>query len=202
MYVRAGFSAAYPADSHVQARTALRKRRQKHLQRRVPSAGERPREHHRAALPRIPGMLGLPAAAASPCTGCLPAMHLPCTSRRPAPPGNAVTPEDRRGARKVLSAEKMLDALRSADGIAYGGPGAAVRYVTSGLAGRRIAVGLAAATAIVGTAVTASAAYSAAWATAVFGTAAVILSGALLIDVLRRRFLPDSGWKVLAPPTG
>jgi ubiquinone biosynthesis protein len=56
-----------------------------------------------------------------------------------------------------------------------------------GLAGRRIAVGLAAATAIVGTAVTASAAHSAAWVTAVFGTTAVILTGGLLIGVLRRR---------------
>ncbi len=56
-----------------------------------------------------------------------------------------------------------------------------------GIAGRRIAVGLAAATAIVGTAVTASAAHSAAWATALFGTAAVMLTGGLLIDILRRR---------------
>ena len=56
-----------------------------------------------------------------------------------------------------------------------------------GAACRRIAVGLAAATAIVGTAVTASAAHSAAWATAVFGTAAVLLTGGLLIDVFRRR---------------
>lgn len=55
-----------------------------------------------------------------------------------------------------------------------------------GRAGRRVAVGLAAATAIAGTAVTASAAHPAAWATAVFGTAAVLLTAGLLIDVLRR----------------
>ena len=56
-------------------------------------AGERPREHHRAGLP-TPGLLRLSAAAASPFTCCLPAMRLPGTSRRPAPPGNAVTTPD------------------------------------------------------------------------------------------------------------
>ena len=55
------------------------------------------------------------------------------------------------------------------------------------LAGRRIAVGLAAATAIVGTAVTASATHATAWMTAVFGAVAVLLTGGLLADVLRRR---------------
>jgi hypothetical protein len=55
------------------------------------------------------------------------------------------------------------------------------------LAGRRIAIGLAAATAIVGTAVTASGARSAAWVAVVFGIAAALLTGGLLIDVLRHR---------------
>jgi len=57
-------------------------------------AGERLREHHRAGLPRTPGLLRLPAATASPCTRRLPAMRLPRTSRRPAPPGCAVTTPD------------------------------------------------------------------------------------------------------------
>ena len=56
-----------------------------------------------------------------------------------------------------------------------------------GRAGRRIAIGLAAATAIVGTAILASAAHSATWVTAVFGTAAVLLTGGLLLDVTRSR---------------
>ena len=55
------------------------------------------------------------------------------------------------------------------------------------LAGRRIAVGLAAGTAIVATAVTASAARSAVWVAVVFGIAAALLTGGLLIDVLRHR---------------
>jgi len=55
------------------------------------------------------------------------------------------------------------------------------------LAGRRIAIGLAAATAIVATAVTASAARSAVWVAVVFGIAAALLTGGLLIDVLRHR---------------
>jgi len=55
------------------------------------------------------------------------------------------------------------------------------------LASRRIAVGLAAATAIVGTAVTASAVHTATWATVVFSVMAALLTGGLLIDVVRGR---------------
>ena len=55
------------------------------------------------------------------------------------------------------------------------------------LASRRIAVGLAAATAIVGAAVTASAVHTATWATVVFGVVAALLTGGLLIDVVRGR---------------
>ena len=90
-------------------------------------------------------------------------------------------------------ATRLLEGLERTLGV-RGGTGLQVDFtgardltVAIGLAGRRIAVGLAAATAIVGTAVTASAAHSAAWATAVFGSAAVLLTGGLVSDVLRRR---------------
>jgi ubiquinone biosynthesis protein len=82
--------------------------------------------------------------------------------------------------------ERMLG-VRGGSGLQVDLAGARELTTAIGLAGRRIAVGLAAATAIVGTAVTASAAHSAGWATAVFGAAAVLLTGGLLIDVLRRR---------------
>jgi hypothetical protein len=60
---------------------------------------------------------------------------------------------------------------------------------TSRFSRSRIAGGsrLAAATAITGTAVTACGARSAAWVAAVFGIAAAVLTGGLLIDVLRHR---------------
>jgi hypothetical protein len=72
MYMRRAIRAADPADSCVQARTAPRNRRQKHLQRRVPRPGTT-----RARPGRTPphtGMHRLPAAAAGPRTCCLPAM--------------------------------------------------------------------------------------------------------------------------------
>jgi ubiquinone biosynthesis protein len=90
-------------------------------------------------------------------------------------------------------ATRLLEGLERTLGV-RGGTGLQVDFRGAqdltraiGLAGRRIAVGLAAATAIVGTAVIASAARSPGWATAVFGTAAALLTGGLLVDVLRRR---------------
>jgi len=89
---------------------------------------------------------------------------------------------------------RLLEGLERATGVRGGGSGLqvdlrGVQELTGavGQAGRRIAVGLAAATAIVGTAITASAAHAAAWATITFGTAAVLLTGGLLLDVVRRR---------------
>jgi predicted unusual protein kinase regulating ubiquinone biosynthesis (AarF/ABC1/UbiB family) len=55
------------------------------------------------------------------------------------------------------------------------------------LGGRRVAVGLAAAASVVATAVVATARNAPAWATPTFGAASAILSGGLVIDVLRRR---------------
>jgi len=92
-----------------------------------------------------------------------------------------------------VRATRLLEGLirtlgvRGGTGLQVDLTGAADLTAAIGLAGRRIAVVLAAATAIVGTAVAASAAHSAAWATALFGTAAVLLTGGLLIDVLRQR---------------
>jgi hypothetical protein len=91
-----------------------------------------------------------------------------------------------RATRLLEGLERTLG-VRGGSGLQVDFGGARELTAAIGAAGRRIAVGLAAATAIVGTAVTASAAHSAAWATAVFGTAAVLLTGGLLIDVFRRR---------------
>jgi len=91
-----------------------------------------------------------------------------------------------RATRLLEGLERTLG-VRGGTGLQVDFSGARELTAAIGDAGRRIAVGLAAATAIVGTAVTASAAHSAAWATAVFGTAAVLLTGGLLIDVFRRR---------------
>ncbi len=97
------------------------------------------------------------------------------------------------GQKLRVRATRLIEGLERALGV-RGGTGLQVEFTGAreltaaiGLAGRRVAVGLAAATAIAGTAVAASAAHPAAWATAVFGTAAVVLTGGLLIDVLRRR---------------
>ena len=86
MYVPRAISAADPAYSCVQARTAPETAGRSTSSNGLPCRG-RPREHHRAGLPRILGMLRLPAAAASPCTCCLPAMRLPCTSPGPRATG-------------------------------------------------------------------------------------------------------------------
>jgi hypothetical protein len=91
-----------------------------------------------------------------------------------------------RATRLLEGLERTLG-VRGGSGLQVDFRGARELTAAIGAAGCRIAVGLAAATAIVGTAVTASAAHSAAWATAVFGTAAVLLTGGLLIDVFRRR---------------
>ena len=91
-----------------------------------------------------------------------------------------------RATRLLEGVERTLG-VRGGSGLQVDFSGARELTAAIGLAGRHIAVGLAAATAIVGTAVTASAAHSPAWATAVFGTAAVLLTGGLLIDVFRRR---------------
>jgi predicted unusual protein kinase regulating ubiquinone biosynthesis (AarF/ABC1/UbiB family)/nucleotide-binding universal stress UspA family protein len=88
---------------------------------------------------------------------------------------------------------RLLEGLERALGV-RGGTGLQVEFsgnreltVAIDIAGRRIAIGLAAATAIAGTAVTASGAHPATRATAVFGSVAAVLTGGLLIDVLRRR---------------
>jgi ubiquinone biosynthesis protein len=93
-----------------------------------------------------------------------------------------------------VRATRLLEGLEQTLGVRGGGAGLQVDFsgardltAAIGCAGRRIAVGLAAATAIVGTAVTASAVHSATWATVLFGAAAAVLTGGLLIDVLRRR---------------
>jgi predicted unusual protein kinase regulating ubiquinone biosynthesis (AarF/ABC1/UbiB family) len=54
-------------------------------------------------------------------------------------------------------------------------------------AGRRIAISVAAATCAIATAVTATATHVGGWATPTFGAAAGLLTGGLVIDVLRRR---------------
>jgi len=98
------------------------------------------------------------------------------------------------GQKARVRATRLLEGLERAIGVRSGGSGLqvdlrGVQDLTGavGRAGRRIAVGLAAATAIVGTAIVASAAHPAGWATAVFGIAAVLLTGGLLLDVVRRR---------------
>jgi hypothetical protein len=98
------------------------------------------------------------------------------------------------GQKARVRATRLLEGIERAIRVRGGGSGLqvdlrGVQELTGavGQAGRRIAVGLAAATAIVGTAIVASAAHSADWATAVFGAAAVLLTGSLLLDVVRRR---------------
>jgi hypothetical protein len=91
-----------------------------------------------------------------------------------------------RAARLLEGLERTLG-VRGGTGLQVDFRGAQDLTAAIGLAGRRIAVGLAAATAIAGTAVTASAAHPATWATATFGAAAALLTGGLLIDVLRHR---------------
>jgi len=93
MYVRRATRAADPAYRCVQPRPAPRNRRQEHLRRRVPLPGNDPASTTGQDSP-TPGLLSLSAAAASSCTCCLPAMRLSGTSRRPAPPGSAVTTPD------------------------------------------------------------------------------------------------------------
>jgi hypothetical protein len=89
MYVPRAISAADPAYSCVQTRTAPETAGRSTSSNGLPCRG-RPRELHRAGLRRILGMLRLPAAAASPCTCCLPAMRafhvLPRTPRHRAAP--------------------------------------------------------------------------------------------------------------------
>jgi predicted unusual protein kinase regulating ubiquinone biosynthesis (AarF/ABC1/UbiB family)/nucleotide-binding universal stress UspA family protein len=96
------------------------------------------------------------------------------------------------GQKARVRASRLIEGIERAIGV-RGGSGLqvdlhGVRELTTAIsrAGRRVALGLAAATAIVGTAVTASAARPATWLTAVFGAAAVLLTGALLTDLIRR----------------
>jgi predicted unusual protein kinase regulating ubiquinone biosynthesis (AarF/ABC1/UbiB family) len=98
------------------------------------------------------------------------------------------------GGQKVrVRATRLLEGLERAIGVRGGGSGLqvdlrGVQDLTGAVsrAGRRIAVGLAAATTIAGTAIVASAAHPVGWATAVFGIAAVLLTGGLLLDMVRR----------------
>ena len=100
----------------------------------------------------------------------------------------------------LLDAQKLrVRAVRLVGGVeqAIGvGPGGGIRVEQTGReeleraigrAGRRLAVGLTAATAMIATAVTATASHAAGWTTPTFAAAAGVLSGALLLDVLRRR---------------
>ena len=97
------------------------------------------------------------------------------------------------GQKLRVRATRLLEGLERALGVR---PGTGLQVEFSGdreltaaidTAGRRVAVGLAAATAIAGTAATVSGAHPATRATAVFGSVAAVLTGGLLIDVLRRR---------------
>ena len=88
---------------------------------------------------------------------------------------------------RLLEGHERTLGVRGGTGLQVDFRGAQDLTTAIRLAGRRIAIGLAATTAIVGTAVTASGARSAAWVAAVFGIAAALLTGGLLIDVLRHR---------------
>jgi len=97
------------------------------------------------------------------------------------------------GQKLRVRAARLLEGLERALGVRTGS-GLQVEFsgnreLTAAIdvAGRRVAVGLAAATAIAGTAVTANGEHPATWPTAVFGSVAAVLTGGLLIDVLRRR---------------
>ena len=92
-----------------------------------------------------------------------------------------------------VRANTLLEGLERAIGT-RSGPGLqvelrGVQELTDaiGSASRRNAIGLAAATAILGTAITVRAPHPRTWLTATFGTAAVLLTGGALADVVRRR---------------
>jgi predicted unusual protein kinase regulating ubiquinone biosynthesis (AarF/ABC1/UbiB family) len=92
-----------------------------------------------------------------------------------------------------VRAVRLLGGVEQAIGVGAGG-GIRVEQTgreelerAIGRAGRRLAVGLTAATAMIATAVTATASHAAGWTTPTFAAAAGVLSGALLLDVLRRR---------------
>jgi ubiquinone biosynthesis protein len=92
-----------------------------------------------------------------------------------------------------VRAGRLLEAVERTMGVRTGGGLQAEPRGTRELetaieqAGRRLAVGLTAATAMIATAVTATARDRPAWTTPTFGAAAGLLTGRLLIDVLRRR---------------
>jgi ubiquinone biosynthesis protein len=88
---------------------------------------------------------------------------------------------------RLLEGLERTLGLRGGTGLQVDFRGAHELTAAIGLAGRRIAVGLAAATAVVGTAVTASAAHSSGWVTGIFAAVAVLLTGGLLVGLLRRR---------------
>ena len=93
MYIRRAIRAADPADSHVQARTAPQNRRQKHL--RPPDS--LPRETTTRAppsriLPHARHAQAHKTAQQASYTCRIPLMRPPCTSRRPAPPGQRHEP--------------------------------------------------------------------------------------------------------------
>ncbi len=97
------------------------------------------------------------------------------------------------GQKLVARIDRLFESLERVTGAR---PGAALRVeipdseeLTSaiGTAGKRVALGLTAATAMVSTAITATAPRAAKWTTPTFGTAAAVLTGALLSGAVRRR---------------
>jgi ubiquinone biosynthesis protein len=97
-------------------------------------------------------------------------------------------------AQKVrVRASRLLEGVERAIGVRPGGGlqvdqrGREEMERAIGQASRRLALGLTSATAMVATAVTASATHAAGWTTPTFAAAAGLLTGGLLIDILRRR---------------
>jgi ubiquinone biosynthesis protein len=92
-----------------------------------------------------------------------------------------------------IRAGRLLEGVERAIGVRPGGGlqvdqrgGEDLRRAI-GQAGRRLAIGLTAAAAMIATAVTATAAHAAGWTTPAFAAAAGLLTGGLLVDVLRGR---------------
>jgi ubiquinone biosynthesis protein len=92
-----------------------------------------------------------------------------------------------------VRAGRMLEGVERTIGVRPGGALQIEQRGTSeleraiGQAGRRLAVGLTAATAMIATAVTATASDPPARTTRTFGAAAALLTGGLVVDILRRR---------------
>jgi ubiquinone biosynthesis protein len=88
---------------------------------------------------------------------------------------------------RLLEGVERTMGLRPGGGLQVDQRGVDELHDAIGRAGRRLAVGVTAATALIATAVTSTATHAAAWTTPTFGTAAALLTGGLLVDILRRR---------------